>query len=149
MSDIRVLNKSPEASKSQELNQQPTSRRDKRKLVLVMDENHGRREGRAARLRTSAVDVHCCGSLGDALLLCRSNFYDLVLLETRSNPSSAQRSRLSIRSVSPSQRIAFYVGGPRHISWLPPGQSGTAPDYGAAERATEVSRLLAAQIGVP
>jgi hypothetical protein len=122
---------------------------DKRKLVLVVDENPGRREGRAARLRASAVDVHCCSSLGHALVLCRNNSYDLVLLETRNDPTSAEQFRVSVRAVSPSQRIAFYVGSPRHISWLPPEQPDVAPDYGAAERASEVSQLFAAQIGGP
>jgi len=88
------------------------------KKVLLFDVNHRRREIRAANLRTRGVDVVCAKTLVEVRDLWHIRTFHLVLLEASECPD-AVKFGAEIRSDDPRQRLAFFVGKPQYLSFLP------------------------------
>jgi CheY-like chemotaxis protein len=88
--------------------------------ILLLDANSRRGELRAAHLRETGAEVRYARSNEDAFFLLQESRYDLVLVEMRNNIAVGQHFCAAVRLDKPGQRIAFYVDGPKCISWLPP-----------------------------
>lgn len=96
---------------------------DRRKSILILDEDLNRAEARASRLRLAGIDVRCAATPNMALeqLTC-----DLLLIEARNNPGAARAFCALVKRINPAQRVAFYVHGAKCISWA-------APDWAAPD----------------
>ena len=86
--------------------------------VLLFDVNHRRREIRAANLRTRGVDVVCAKDLAEVRDLWHIDTFRLVLLEALECPEVVTFS-LEVHSDDPRQRLAFFVGKPKYLSFVP------------------------------
>lgn len=90
---------------------------DRRKSILIFDEDLNRAEARASRLRLDGIDVRCAGTSNKALDCLDEGPCDLLLIDIRNDPSAAPHFCASVKRINPAQRVAFYVDGPKCISW--------------------------------
>lgn len=116
---------------------------DCRKSILILDEDRNRAETRAARLRLAGVEVQCSATPDEAIAWLKENSSDLVLIDARKRRYGLGAFCDSVRRVNPAQRMAFYVDGPKLISWSVPAVA--APKNGCSDLAAE----LKAMIGTP
>lgn len=86
--------------------------------VLLFDVDHRRREIRAANLRTRGLDVLCARNLAEVRDFWHVQTFRLVLLEATDCPDVVQFSE-EVRSDDPRQRLAFFVGKPKYLAFLP------------------------------
>lgn len=93
---------------------------ERRKTILIVDEDTQRGELRVARLRVVGVDARHAASTKDAFDRLQEGAYDLVLLDVRQRPDRARPFWNSVRHIKPNQRVAFYVDGGECISWSAP-----------------------------
>jgi hypothetical protein len=94
--------------------------------VLLFDVDHRRREIRAANLRTRGLDVLCAKSLAEVRDFWHVQTFRLVLLEATDCPDVVQFSA-EVRSDDPRQRLAFFVGKPKYLAFLPTVLDDLAP----------------------
>jgi hypothetical protein len=85
------------------------------KTVLLVDSNETMRKLRARLLRRYAVNVETADSLEAARL--KLSKYDLVLIAPRENPEEAIQLQRDIKRLYPKQKVGFFVGPPRYISF--------------------------------
>jgi len=90
--------------------------------VLLIDRDPLKQQLRAIVFRKSEIDVQTAGSLTDAVRLCRTYRYDMVLLA--GDPDSQEASLIcsELWKVAPRQRIAQLVGPPRYLREMGSGQ---------------------------
>jgi hypothetical protein len=100
--------------------------------LLLLDGNTTTRDLRAKVMRRLGLDVDCAADTIQAFLLWRPDFYGLVVVDFREAPWVVQRFCAEIRAASPRQRIAYFVGKPRYLSFSPSHSAETAEqrDYG-------------------
>ena len=99
--------------------------------LLLLDSNTTTRDLRTRVMQKLGMDVDCAADTAQALLLWRPDFYDLVLVDLRSAPLMAQRFCDEIRSASPAQRVAYFVGKPLYLDSAPgDGEAPAVHDFG-------------------
>ena len=86
--------------------------------VLLFDLEHRRREIRAANLRMRGLDVLCARNLKELRDYWQVQTFRLVLLEASECPEVVIFSA-EIRSDDPRQKLAFFVGRPKYLAFLP------------------------------
>jgi hypothetical protein len=86
--------------------------------VLLFDLDHRRREIRAANLRTRGLDVLCARNLQEVHDYWHVQTFRLVLLDAGDCPDVVKFSE-EVRSDDPRQRLAFFVGKPDYLAFLP------------------------------
>ena len=86
--------------------------------VLLFDLDHQRREIRAGNLRLRGLDVLCARNLQELREFWEVQTYRLVLLEAGDCPEAVSFS-YEVRSNDPRQRLAFFVGKPKYLAFLP------------------------------
>jgi len=87
------------------------------KTVLLIDRDPNLAEARARALRRYGIHVATGGSVEAARARLNGNTYDLVLVATRENPEEAIQLHREIKRLHPTQRVAFFVGPPKYISF--------------------------------
>ena len=87
------------------------------KTVLLLDSNQKLREMRARRLRLYGISVHTVGTVEVARARMEWNTYTLVLVAPRKNPEEVIEFHREIKRLHPTQRVAFFVGPPKYISF--------------------------------
>ncbi len=87
--------------------------------LLLLDSNTTTCDLRTKIMRKVGLDVDCAADTIQAFLLWRPDFYELVLVDFREAPLVAQQFCSEIRSASPKQRIAYFVGKPHYLSFSP------------------------------
>jgi CheY-like chemotaxis protein len=103
----------------------PPTSVSRKKRVLLVDTNAGMRKQRAAVLRKHSLDVTCASDLGDARLLWRHEWYNLVLIDAGEDSSGALELSREIKEERPGQLLAFLVGEPHYLAATPePGADG-------------------------
>lgn len=105
--------------------------------VLLFDLDHRRREIRAANLRMRGLDVLCAKNLGELHDFWQVQTFRLVLIEGSNCPEAVGFSE-AIRSDDPRQRLAFFVGKPKYLAFLPAIDGDVPP-------ASEVTELISAE----
>jgi len=114
------------------------------KKVLLIDRSQPTREARASVLRAHGIEVHEADSLQAARFLWQPNVYDLILLDVRRHlPGEALEFYEQIRTASPKERFAFFVGPPVYFSRTWPGEV-TEVDASQGQWGTTVGRFLTA-----
>ena len=86
--------------------------------VLLFDLDHRRRDIRAGNLRMRGVDVLCAKNIVELRDLWQLQTFRLVLLEASNCPEAVSFSE-QVRSNDPRQRLAFFVGKPKYLAFLP------------------------------
>jgi hypothetical protein len=100
----------------------------KKKRVLLLDTSQTKRDLRADVMRKLGIEVDCAADVLEARCWWRADLYNLVLINVAGEIDSRDKFCLDIRSATPPQRIAFFVGGPEYLSASPQGddmQAGT------------------------
>ena len=86
--------------------------------VLLFDIDHRRREIRAANLRMRGLEVLCVRTVTEARDSWHIQTYRLVLLEASDCPEIIAFGQ-DVRSDDPRQRLAFFVGKPQYLAFMP------------------------------
>jgi hypothetical protein len=101
--------------------------------VLLFDLDDRRREIRAGNLRMRGADVLCARNLEELRSVWQAETFRLILLEAGDCPEAitfSEEVRLSDRR----QRLAFFVGKPKYLAFLPVSiDDGTLPIHEIAE----------------
>jgi hypothetical protein len=115
----------------------------KRKRILLLDTSQTKRDVRADVMRKLGIEVDCAADVIEARCWWRPDLYDLVLVNVAGETDSRDKFCADIRSANPSQKIAFFVGGPRYLSVAPHSDSGSAESDPDALQGDVLAALLA------
>ena len=102
------------------------------KTVLLIDSDQRLRGMRAGLLRRYGVKVVTADGIDTARAHLTGNTYDLVLVAPREKPDEAIQLQQEIKRLHPQQRVGFFVGPPKYISFTygqnqkPPASSASA-----------------------
>jgi hypothetical protein len=110
--------------------------------LLLLDGNTTTRDLRARVMRRLGLEVDCAADTIQAFVLWRPDFYGLVLVDLHSAPLVAQRFCDEIRSASPVQRVAYFVGKPLYLDSSPCGGPDAAQVHDFGEWGHRVRTLL-------
>lgn len=94
--------------------------------VLLFDLDHRRRDIRAGNLRLRGLDVLCAKNIGELRDFWQLQTFRLVLIEASNCPEAVSFSQ-EVRSNDPRQRLAFFVGKPKYLAFLPVGDDAAPP----------------------
>lgn len=79
----------------------------KNSVILLLDGDTSRRNIRAMMLMTHGYDVHCASTLKEALVICRRNSPQLVLIGD--GPDRQSHRWLQELATRPQQRVGFLL----------------------------------------
>jgi hypothetical protein len=91
----------------------------KKKRVLLLDTSQTKRDLRADVMRQLGIEVDCAADVLEARCWWRADLYNLVLINVAGELESRDKFCSDMRSASPPQRIAFFVGGPEYLAAAP------------------------------
>jgi DNA-binding NtrC family response regulator len=114
----------------------------KNKRVLLLDTSQTKRDLRADIMRKLGIDVDCAADVLEARCWWRADLYNLVLINVAGETGSRDKFCADIRSASPPQRIAFFVGGPDYLAAAPHSDEAPAETEDALPKEM-VAALLA------
>jgi CheY-like chemotaxis protein len=115
----------------------------KKKRVLLLDTSQTKRDLRADVMRKLGIDVDCAADVLEARSWWRADLYNLVLISVAGETESRDKFCTDLRSATPPQKIAFFVGGPEYLAAAP--HSDQQPGEGNADALNKelVAALLA------
>jgi CheY-like chemotaxis protein len=99
----------------------------KKKRLLLVDGNAGKRAMRVKIMGEAGLDVDCASDTSAARLLWRNNSYHLVLIDLRDDAQGAAEFCAEIKTDSPRQVVAFLVGKPAYLSSSPNPELDSEP----------------------
>jgi CheY-like chemotaxis protein len=115
----------------------------KKKRVLLLDTSQTKRDLRADVMRKLGIEVDCAADVVEARCWWRADLYNLVLINVSGETDSRDKFCTDLRSATPPQRIAFFVGGPAYLASTPHSDEAAAePDAGTLHKEM-VAALLA------
>jgi hypothetical protein len=117
---------------------------ERKKRVLLLDTSQTKRDLRADVMRKLGIEVDCAADVLEARCWWRADLYNLVLINVAGEIDSRDKFCMDIRSATPPQRIAFFVGGPEYLSASPQGNDVHA---GEIPLASEIVSALQASEG--
>jgi hypothetical protein len=107
----------------------------KKKRVLLLDTSQTKRDLRAEVMRKLGIEVDCAADVLEARCWWRADLYDLVLINVAGETDSRDKFCTDLRSATPPQRIAFFVGGPEYLAAAPDSDEAPAePDADALHK---------------
>jgi hypothetical protein len=116
----------------------------KKKRVLLLDTSQTKRDLRADVMRKLGIEVDCAADVFEARGWWRADLYNLVLISEAGETDSREKFCTDLRSATPPQRIAFFVGEPDYLAAAPHSDVAAAgPDADALQR--ELVAALIAQ----
>jgi hypothetical protein len=116
----------------------------KKKRVLLLDTSQTKRDLRADVMRKLGIDVDCAADVLEARCWWRADLYNLVLINVAGENDSRDQFCTDLRSATPPQRIAFFVGGPEYLAVAPHSdEAPPEPDADALHK--ELAAALLAQ----
>jgi hypothetical protein len=119
----------------------------KKKRVLLLDTSQTKRDLRADVMRKLGIEVDCAADVLEARCWWRADLYNLVLINVAGENEVRDKFCFDLRSATPPQRIAFFVGGPDYLAAAPHSDEVPAgPDADALHREM-VAALLAQNSG--
>jgi hypothetical protein len=98
----------------------------KKKRVLLLDTSQTKRDLRADVMRKLGIEVDCAADVIEARCWWRADLYNLVLINVSGETESRDKFCTDLRSATPPQRIAFFVGGPAYLASAPHSDDATA-----------------------
>jgi hypothetical protein len=115
----------------------------KKKRVLLLDSSQTKRDLRADVMRKLGIDVDCAADVLEARCWWRADLYNLVLINVGGEIDSRDKFCADLRSATPPQRIAFFVGGPQYLAAAPHSDATPAEADADALHKELVAALLA------
>ena len=115
----------------------------KKKRVLLLDTSQTKRDLRADVMRKLGIEVDCAADVLEARCWWRADLYDLVLINVAGETDSRDKFCTDLRSATPPQRIAFFVGGPEYLASAPHSDEAPAEPDADALHKEMVAALLA------
>ncbi len=91
----------------------------KKKRVLLLDTSQTKRDLRADVMRKLGIEVDCAADVLEARCWWRADLYNLVLIGAAGEIDSREKFCSDLRSATPPQRIAFFVGEPDYLAASP------------------------------
>jgi CheY-like chemotaxis protein len=98
-----------------------------RKSVLLIDTRAVKRDVRAHVMRDRGLDVDCASLIPKARALWTLNRYDIVLMDFRNDSGHGMELYTEMKGTHPAQKMAFFVGKPRHWAYSPDAVLGDLP----------------------
>jgi CheY-like chemotaxis protein len=96
--------------------------------VLLIDTAQAKRELRAEVMKKLGIDVDCAADIAEARSWWKAAFYDLVLINMEKGRGHRDKFCDDMRSATPPQRLAFFVGQPEYLADAPNVEPDTALD---------------------
>jgi len=121
----------------------PESIPAKKRRVLLLDSSQTKRDLRADVMRKLGIEVDCAADVIEARCWWRADLYNLVLINVAGETDSRDKFCTDLRSASPPQRIAFFVGGPEYLAAAPHSDNAPAELDADALHKQMVAALLA------
>jgi|ERR1700689_4827251 len=121
----------------------------KKKRVLLLDTSQTKRDLRADVMRKLGIEVDCAADVLEARCWWRADLYNLVLINVVGEQDSRDKFCTDIRSATPPQRIAFFVGGPEYLAAAPHSDAAAAGTDADSLHKELVAALLAHASGSP
>ncbi len=115
----------------------------KKKRVLLLDTSQTKRDLRADVMRKLGIEVDCAADVIEARCWWRADLYNLVLINVAGETDSRDKFCTDLRSATPPQRIAFFVGGPEYLASAPHSDETPAEPDAEALHKELVAALLA------
>ena len=115
----------------------------KKKRVLLLDTSQMKRDLRADVMRKLGIEVDCAADVIEARCWWRADLYNLVLINVAGETDSRDKFCTDLRSATPPQRIAFFVGGPEYLASAPHSDEAPAEPDADALHKEMVAALLA------
>ena len=115
----------------------------KKKRVLLLDTSQTKRDLRADVMRKLGIEVDCAADVIEARCWWRADLYNLVLINVAGETDSRDKFCTDLRSATPPQRIAFFVGGPEYLASAPHSDEAPAEPDADALHKEMVAALLA------
>jgi CheY-like chemotaxis protein len=125
----------------------------KKKRVLLVDASPAKRDLRADVMRKLGMEVDCAADIPEARSWWRADLYDLVLISMDKGHGHRDKFCEDIRSASPPQQLAFFVGKPGYLAASPgEDRESTDAEVSLAESNqpalnSDVKDALAADVG--
>lgn len=91
----------------------------KKKRVLLVDGSPKKRDLRAEIMRKLGIDVDCAADISEARSWWRADLYNLVLINVENEMGHRDRFCDDMRSATPPQQLAFFVGKPEYLANSP------------------------------
>ena len=91
----------------------------KKKRVLLVDGSPKKRDLRAEIMRKLGIDVDCAADISEARSWWRADLYNLVLMNVENELGHRDRFCEDMRSATPPQQLAFFVGKPEYLANSP------------------------------
>lgn len=122
----------------------------KNKRVLLLDSSTSTRDLRAETMRKLGVDVDCAADISEARSWWRADLYNLVLIDTPTEPKNTDKFCEDLRRATPPQPFAFLVGKPGYLGDTPRTDGEAAlPTNGSGVPQDLVRAALAADLSGP
>jgi CheY-like chemotaxis protein len=115
----------------------------KKKRVLLLDTSQMKRDLRADVMRKLGIEVDCAADVLEARCWWRADLYNLVLINVAGETDSRDKFCTDLRSATPPQRIAFFVGGPEYLASAPHSDEAPAEPDADALHKEMVAAMLA------
>jgi CheY-like chemotaxis protein len=115
----------------------------KKKRVLLLDTSQMKRDLRADVMRKLGIEVDCAADVLEARCWWRADLYNLVLINVAGETDSRDKFCTDLRSATPPQRIAFFVGGPEYLASAPHSDEAPAEPDADALNKEMVAAMLA------
>ena len=115
----------------------------KKKRVLLLDTSQTKRDLRADVMRKLGIEVDCAADVIEARCWWRADLYNLVLINVAGETDSRDKFCTDLRSATPPQRIAFFVGGPEYLASAPHSDEAPAEPDADALNKEMVAAMLA------
>jgi len=120
----------------------------RKKRVLLLDTSQTKRDLRAEVMRKLGIDVDCAADVLEARCWWRADLYNLVLISGGGGMQSRDEFCTDLRSATPPQKIAFFVGGPEYLAAAPHSDEAPAePDADALHKEMVAALLAQASAG--
>jgi len=97
----------------------PIPRKMKNRRVLLVDTSATKRGLRADSMRKLGMEVDCAADIAEARAWWRADLYSLVLIDMESALGRRDKFCEDIRSATPPQQLAFFVGKPGYLANAP------------------------------
>jgi CheY-like chemotaxis protein len=91
----------------------------KKKRVLLVDTSRAKRDLRAEVMRRLGMEVDCAADIPEARAWWKADLYDLVLINVEKDGGHRDRFCEDIRSATPRQQLAFFIGKPEYLADAP------------------------------
>ena len=105
----------------------------KKKRVLLIDSSHTKRDLRAEVMRKLGIEVDSASDITEASIWWKPALYDLVLIHLEKGRGQRDKFCDHVRSAMPPQRLAFLVGRPEYLTYLPNEDQESAMENGDGE----------------